>query len=121
MLTVCYLSESRTEEDIDRYIQFYSSQPFIRQFTITSIEFRSHDTYYLKFSGGGGWYFGPRGDTYWKWFGFMTEDGKVHKFDVSTDDKARDIAEKFVRWIESGYVVDGTELETFDDDDLLDI
>lgn len=121
MLTVCYLIECRTEEDIDRYSQSYSSQPFYRQFTIKDIKFRSHDTYYLEFNDGGGWYFGPRNDSYWKWFGFMTEDGQIHRFDVSTDDKARDIAEKFRRWIEIGYIDDGMELETFGEDDLLDI
>ena len=121
MLTICHINESRTEDGIDELSQAYSSQPFTRDYTITSIEFRSHDTYYLQFSGGGGWYFGPRSDAYWKWFGFMTEDGQFHKFDVSTNDKARDIAEKFVRWIEAGHIDDGVELETFGEDDLLDI
>ena len=121
MLTVCYLNECRTEEDMDRCIQSYSSRLFIHEFRIKDIKFRSHDTYYLKFDGGGGWYFGPRNDSYWKWFGFMTEDGQLHKFDVSTDDKALDIAEKFRRWIEIGYIDDGMELETFGEDDLLDI
>lgn len=132
MIKVNYLIERQKESGIDEAIEGLKTQPFDEDeaICISSIEQDSWDKTCFKLMHNGltQWYFGPRRrslfgcDTQYKFFACMTEDGKMHKFDVSTVEKCKELIEKFEKWFAEGKITEKEDiLYIADTDDFDDI
>ena len=131
MIKVNYLIERHDEAGINEAIEGLSREPFKEEnvICISSIEQDRWDKtcFMLMHNDLIQWYFGPRNrslfnsDTQYKFFACMTEDGKMHKFDVSTVEKCKELIEKFETWFAEGKITEKedtlyiADTEDFDD------
>lgn len=130
MIKVNYLIERHDEAGIDEAIEGLSREPFKEEnvIYINSIKQDSWDNtcFILMYDDMIQWYFGPRtrcmsryGQL--KFFACMTEDGKMHKFDVSTVEKCKELMKKFETWFAEGKITEKedtlyiADTEDFDD------
>ncbi len=134
MLKIYDLAEYRTEDEIDNYIEYRKSNP-IRQFSsscwnLNTVVEDDPDSgiFYLAENDERVWWFGPRnrggiaGQYDYKWFCFMTEDGKYHKFNMIDIPHSREAMNKILQWIEKGSATDGPVLNlTADEVEFMDI
>lgn len=129
------LDESdRKQRFVDAYIERSKHRTVgtaYYSYKIERVDKHRDDCYYIIFTNGGGWYFGPRdrhsdadrqsnkGNI--DFFAFTTEDNVPHVFDVSTNEKAAKIAEVLKHFIATG-VIDmniGESVILQDDDDFI--
>lgn len=131
MIKVNYLIERHEEAGIDEAIEGFKTQPFDEEdaICISSIEQDRWDKtcFMLMHDDIIQWYFGPRTrscsrpEHQYKFFACMTEDGKMHKFDVSTVEKCKELIEKFEMWFAEGKITEKedtlyiADTEDFDD------
>ena len=132
MIKVNYLIEAHDEDGINEAIEGLSKETFSDEESdviyISNIEQDSLDStcFKLMYNGMTQWYFGPRTrytsrDSQYKFFACMTEDGKMHKFDVSTVEKCQELIKKFETWFAEGKITEKEDIlyiadtEDFDD------
>lgn len=130
MIKVNYLIEAHDEDGINEAIEGLSKEPFEESTVIyiSNIEQDKWDNtcFKLMYNGMTQWYFGPRSRctsrySQYKFFACMTEDGKMHKFDVSTVEKCQDLIKKFETWFAEGKITEKENIlyiadtEDFDD------
>ena len=130
MIKVNYLIEAHEEDGINEAIEGLSREPFEESnvIYISNIEQDSWDKtcFKLMYNGMTQWYFGPRSRctsrySQYKFFACMTEDGKMHKFDVSTVEKCQELIKKFEKWFAEGKITEKEDIlyiadtEDFDD------
>lgn len=129
MIKLNYLIERHEESGIDIAIEGLKNQPFDAKeaICISSIEQDTWDRTCFKLMHNGltQWYFGPRRRSFgqeYKFFACMTEDGKIHKFDVSTVEKCKELIKKFEKWFAEGNITEKEDiLYIADTDDFDDI
>lgn len=129
MIKVNYLIERYEESGIDIAIEGLKIQHFDAEeaICISSIEQDTWDRTCFKLMHNGltQWYFGPRTRSFsheYKFFACMTEDGKIHKFDVSTVEKCKELIKKFEKWFAEGNITEKEDiLYIADTDDFDDI
>lgn len=130
MIKVNYLIEAHDEDGINEVIEGLSREPYSEDdaIYISNIEQDHWDKtcFKLMYNGMTQWYFGPRTrcqsrDYRYKFFACMTEDGKMHKFDVSTVEKCQELIKKFEKWFAEGKITEKEDIlyiadtEDFDD------
>jgi len=127
MLKIYDLAEYRTEDEIDRFIEYRKSIPTDASFRCynlnTVVEDDCHaGSFYLAENDECVWWFGPRdrrgiaqADDY-KWFCFRTEDGKYHKFNMIDIPHSREAMNKILGWIDRGSATDGPILNLASDE-----
>ena len=122
MLKIYDLNEFITEHEIDKYIELYKNTPISKFssscWTLNTVVEDDPDsgTFYLAENDECVWWFGPRersgiaGQYDYKWFCFMTEDGKYHKFNMIDIPHSREAMDKILQWIAKGSATDGPVL-----------
>ena len=125
MIKLNYLIERHEESGIDIAIEGFKNQPFDAEeaICISSIEQDTWDRTCFKLMHNGltQWYFGPRTRSFgqecqeYKFFACMTEDGKMHKFDVSTVEKCKELIKKFEKWFAEGNITEKEDILYFGD------
>lgn len=129
MIKVNYLIEAHEEDGINEAIEGLSREPFEESnvIYINNIALDSWDNtcFKLMYNGMTQWYFGPRTRSTserYKFFACMSEDGKMHKFDVSTVEKCQELIKKFEKWFAEGKITEKEDiLYIADTDDFDDI
>lgn len=128
MIKVNYLIEAHDEDGINEAIERLSKEPYSEDDAIYISDIQQdrwdNTCFKMMYNGMTQWYFGPRTRSFghaYKFFACMTEDGKMHKFDVSTVEKCQELTKKFEKWFAEGKITEKEDIlyiadsEDFDD------